>query len=57
MFKNKNLKKEILKKMFVEVDESEEIQTEFNDDKNIYKDAEHIEEVETDENENNKTKK
>ena len=55
MFKNKNPKKEILKKMFVEVDESEEIQTEFNDDKNIYKDAENIEEVEVDENENNET--
>lgn len=31
------------------------IQTTFNDDESIYEDAENIEEVETDENENNET--
>ena len=33
----------------------DDIQTTFNDDESIYEDAENIEEVETDENENNET--
>ena len=57
MFKNKNPKKEFIENLFVDSDESEEIQTEFNDDKNVYKDAENIEEVETDETKNNETEK
>lgn len=32
-----------------------EIQTKFNDDESIFEDAENIEEVEVDENENNET--
>lgn len=45
----------MLKKKKKDNSEEIEIQTEFNDDESIFEDAENIEEVEVDENENNET--
>lgn len=59
--KNKKVKKvkvfEWINVPIFENDDSEEIeiQDEFNDDESVYKDAENIEEVESDETEENKT--
>ena len=62
MFKKKNKKEEPKEVVEIEFKKTykfdvsdEDIQTTFNIDSLIYKDAENIEEVEVDENENNET--
>lgn len=53
---NKDVVVEIDVQKFFKVELPDDIiQTTFNDDESIYEDAENIEEVETDEDENNKT--
>lgn len=46
----------MLKKLKKNKTDEIEIQDEFNDDESVYKDAENIEEVESDETEENETK-